>query len=118
MNQLPYEMGSTRREVVLAALRERCQQRDWSLLAAHVRANHVHIVVEGEARGGGAFSKKTAKQERPSPAALSGKDRGYKAGKAEVARSRGLRGVRSTGEGVQHNAPEGRDPALIGPVRR
>src|SRR5258708_38129726 len=33
---------------------------------------------------------------------------------AEVERSReGVRGVRSTGEGVQQNAPEGRGPALI-----
>jgi len=50
MDQLPYEMETRRREVVLAALRERCQQRHWNLLAAHLRMNHVHIVVEGEAR--------------------------------------------------------------------
>ena len=50
MNQPPYEMDASRRKVVLAALRERCQQQDWHLLAAHVRTNHVHIVVEGEAR--------------------------------------------------------------------
>jgi REP element-mobilizing transposase RayT len=29
---------------------ERCRERQWSLLAAHVRTNHVHIVVEAEAR--------------------------------------------------------------------
>ena len=33
---------------------------------------------------------------------------------AEIARSReGVRGVHSTGEGVQDNALEGRDPALV-----
>jgi len=31
--------------------------------------------------GGGTFLKKIVEQERPSPAALSGKDRGYKAGR-------------------------------------
>jgi REP element-mobilizing transposase RayT len=43
-------MDRSRREVVLAALLERCQQRQWTLLAAHVRTNHVHMVVEAEAR--------------------------------------------------------------------
>jgi len=50
MDQPPYQMDSTRRQVVPAALRERCQQQKWHLLAAHVRTNHVHMVVEGEAR--------------------------------------------------------------------
>ncbi|MEK7404649.1 MAG: transposase, partial [Acidobacteriota bacterium] len=40
----------SRREVVLASLLERCSERHGSLLAAHVRTNHVHIVVEAEAR--------------------------------------------------------------------
>ena len=31
-------------------MRERCQQQRWSLLAAQVRTNHVHLVVEAEAR--------------------------------------------------------------------
>jgi hypothetical protein len=34
--------------------------------------------------GGGTFSKKNAEQERPSPAAKSGKDRGYKAGRPKA----------------------------------
>jgi REP element-mobilizing transposase RayT len=33
---------------VLDALREVCAHRGWSLLAAHVRTNHVHVVVEAE----------------------------------------------------------------------
>ena len=49
MDQPPYAMDMKRREAVLASLAERCSQRNWSLLAAHVRTNHVHIVVEGEA---------------------------------------------------------------------
>ena len=50
MDQPPYGMDRRRREVVLAALLERCRQQNWALLAAHVRTNHVHIVVEAEAR--------------------------------------------------------------------
>ena len=34
--------------------------------------------------GGGTFAKKIAEQERPSPAASSGKDRAYKAGRRKV----------------------------------
>jgi len=50
MDQPSYGMDRIRREAVLAALRERCSERHWTLLAAHVRTNHVHLVVEGEAR--------------------------------------------------------------------
>ena len=42
-------MDARRRQVVLASIVDRCQ-RDWDLLAAHVRTNHVHIVIEGEVR--------------------------------------------------------------------
>ena len=42
-------MDRSRRETV-ASLLERCSERHWGLLAAHVRTNHVHIVVEAEAR--------------------------------------------------------------------
>lgn len=50
MDQPPYRLSSGPREVVLIALRERCLQQQWKLLAAHVRTNHVHLVVEAEAR--------------------------------------------------------------------
>jgi REP element-mobilizing transposase RayT len=49
MDQSPYRMDRVRRELVLAALLERCRLRQWTLLAAHVRTNHVHMVVEAEA---------------------------------------------------------------------
>ena len=39
-----------RREAVLVSLQERCSRHCWSLLAAHVRGNHVHVVVEADAR--------------------------------------------------------------------
>lgn len=48
MNQPPYTLNQVRRDVVLEAIREVCAHRGWSLLAAHVRSNHVHIIVEAE----------------------------------------------------------------------
>jgi REP element-mobilizing transposase RayT len=50
MDQLPYSLDKDRRATVLDAWREVCVQRGWSLLAAHVRTNHVHVVVEAEVR--------------------------------------------------------------------
>jgi REP element-mobilizing transposase RayT len=48
MDQAPYDLDQIRRDAVLEAIREVCGQRDWSLLAAHVRSNHVHAVVQAE----------------------------------------------------------------------
>jgi REP element-mobilizing transposase RayT len=48
MDQPAYGMDSHRRDVVLAAIQSRCLEQDWILLAAHVRANHVHLVVEAD----------------------------------------------------------------------
>jgi len=50
MAQPPYGMDRHRQEAVLAALLERCSVRCWILLAAHVRARHVHVVVAADAR--------------------------------------------------------------------
>ena len=50
MDQAPYRLNLSRRRTVLAALLDRCQQQQWKLLAAQVRANHVHLIVEAEAR--------------------------------------------------------------------
>jgi REP element-mobilizing transposase RayT len=49
MDQPPYSMDDSRRKAVLASLMERCSDRNWRLVAAHVRTNHVHAVVEAEA---------------------------------------------------------------------
>ena len=48
MDQRLYRLDQTRREIVLASLLERCNERHWRLLAAHVRTNHFHLVVEAE----------------------------------------------------------------------
>jgi REP element-mobilizing transposase RayT len=50
MTDPEYRMEATERVTVLAAIRQHAGFRGWSLLAAHVRSNHVHIVVAGDAR--------------------------------------------------------------------
>jgi REP element-mobilizing transposase RayT len=46
MSDVPYLLDEIRRPIVLAAIREVCNHRGWVLMAAHVRSNHVHTVVE------------------------------------------------------------------------
>jgi REP element-mobilizing transposase RayT len=48
MDQAPYYLDQIRRDAVLEAIQEVCVHRGWSLLAAQVRSNHVHTVVEAE----------------------------------------------------------------------
>jgi REP element-mobilizing transposase RayT len=48
MDQAPYRLDQIRRDAVLGSIQEVCVHRGWSLLAAHVRTNHVHTVVEAE----------------------------------------------------------------------
>lgn len=48
MLQYPYVLDQAGRAVVLAAIRKHCAYRGWNLLAAHVRSNHVHTIVEAE----------------------------------------------------------------------
>lgn len=50
MLQNPYLLNQEERAVVLASLRGHCAHRGWTLLAAHVRSNHVHVIVEAEIR--------------------------------------------------------------------
>jgi REP element-mobilizing transposase RayT len=45
MRQDHYLLDSVRRQVVLKSLLEVCTRRAWALLAAHIRTNHVHLVV-------------------------------------------------------------------------
>ena len=48
MDQSPYHLDQIRRAAVSESIQEVCAHRGWSLLAAHVRSNHVHTVVEAE----------------------------------------------------------------------
>ena len=50
MDQEPYMMDEVRRTAVLDALHEVCTHRGWTLIAAHVRTNHAHVVIEAAAR--------------------------------------------------------------------
>jgi REP element-mobilizing transposase RayT len=50
MKQAPYLLSERARTVVLQAIQGVCAHRKWNLLAAHVRTNHVHVVVESEAK--------------------------------------------------------------------
>jgi REP element-mobilizing transposase RayT len=48
MDQPPYLLDEDSRTTVLAAIRGHCEQRDWNLLAAHARTNHVHVIADAE----------------------------------------------------------------------
>ena len=50
MLQEPYVMEHADRIAVLAAVQKHCSYRGWTLWAAHVRSNHVHVIVEAEVR--------------------------------------------------------------------
>jgi REP element-mobilizing transposase RayT len=50
MDQAPYDLDDNRRQIVLWALQERCRERGWDLLAAHVRSTHIHLIVAAEVR--------------------------------------------------------------------
>ena len=50
MSHPPYVLNEEERSAVLNAMKEVCLHRGWQIRAAHVRTNHVHIVVEAEAR--------------------------------------------------------------------
>ncbi len=50
MDQPPFHMDKRRRDAVLASMHERCAAHSWTLLAAHVRTNHVHVVIGAEGR--------------------------------------------------------------------
>jgi REP element-mobilizing transposase RayT len=43
-------LNQASRALVLAAIRKHCALRGWNLLAAYVKSNHVHAIVESETR--------------------------------------------------------------------
>jgi REP element-mobilizing transposase RayT len=49
LKDAPYELGQRHRVLVLQVIQEVCAHRGWSLLAAHIRPLHVHVVVSGQA---------------------------------------------------------------------
>jgi REP element-mobilizing transposase RayT len=49
MDQAPYHLDEKRRQIVLDAIIEVCWHRKWTLHAAHIRTNHLHVVVSAKA---------------------------------------------------------------------
>jgi REP element-mobilizing transposase RayT len=45
MLEAPYLLEDTQRHIVLNTIKGVCTHRAWVLLAAHVRTNHVHVVI-------------------------------------------------------------------------
>ena len=50
MDQPAYIMDKIRRDAVLASILKRCSHYRWNLLAAHIRTNHVHLVISAGAK--------------------------------------------------------------------
>ncbi len=50
MLQDPYVLDEAARQSVLAAIRKHCAHRGWNLQVAHLRSNHVHVIVEAGIR--------------------------------------------------------------------
>jgi len=50
LRHAPYTLDASRRKVVLQAIIESCAYRGWRLIAAHVRTNHVHVVMDADQR--------------------------------------------------------------------
>ena len=48
MRQSPYELDKTSRGIVLKSIVESRSYKGWSILAVHVRRNHVHVVVQAQ----------------------------------------------------------------------
>ncbi len=43
-----YVLNKTKRSIVLHEIIKTCQHFDWVLLAAHVRSNHVHVILRSD----------------------------------------------------------------------
>jgi REP element-mobilizing transposase RayT len=52
MNEKPYLLDEVRRHLVLKAIKNVCAYQQWTLLAVHVRTNHVHVVVHATVEAG------------------------------------------------------------------
>src|SRR5262245_8069494 len=50
MRQEPYPLDEVRRGIVLRTIKEVAAHRKWRLWAAHVRTNHVHVVITAQCK--------------------------------------------------------------------
>ncbi len=45
MSETPYSLDESRRQIVLKAIIDACNFKQWDLWAAHIRSNHVHCII-------------------------------------------------------------------------
>ena len=64
MTAPPYSMNETARTIVRDAIVELCKEKDWMLLALHVRTNHVHAVIAAHREPGRLMSDLKARASR------------------------------------------------------
>jgi REP element-mobilizing transposase RayT len=64
MAQPAYTMEGREREIVRDGIVALCEERGWHLLAAHVRSNHVHVVVSADRDAGRVMSDLKARGSR------------------------------------------------------
>lgn len=64
MVQPEYVMDAARRRVVRDALVAICREKEWNLLALHIRSNHVHVVVQADREPGRLMSDLKARASR------------------------------------------------------
>lgn len=64
MVQAPYVMSAAEREIVCRAMVTLAADRGWQVLAAHLRSNHVHIVLHAEGDPGRIMSDLKARASR------------------------------------------------------
>lgn len=60
----PYVLGETARTIVRDAIVALCREKNWTLLALHVRTNHVHVVLSAEREPGRLMSDLKARASR------------------------------------------------------
>jgi len=48
LKQKPFELDADQRKITLEAIRGVSRHKQWKLLAAQVRSNHVHVVIDAE----------------------------------------------------------------------
>lgn len=64
MAQPPYTLNVIERDIVCQALVELAKEKSWQLLAAHVRSNHVHLVIQADREAGRLMSDLKARASR------------------------------------------------------
>ncbi len=64
MSQPPYVLDAPQRRIVLDGLVSLCREKAWTLHAAHVRSNHMHLVVTADREAGRLMSDLKARASR------------------------------------------------------